>query len=970
MVLQGYTVTSAKLANGESVCVNDHVYVSLPWSDRDGTPYNIARIIEFLPPHTTPKKGSRVAPSSDIMVRLSLYYRPSDISTRNIADFRLLLAAIHTDIQPLSNVRGKCYVRHKDRVDDLLAWKRLPDHFYFAKFFDPYIKREFEVIRTETVNNIPPKVKEVLMSRYEYLVTEREMVSDLTDNFRSCCKCEQWASSQNSVKCEQCKEHYHMACLQPPLVAKPAKGYSWVCPPCSFQRTKDVDNHKFLFTQNGSGPNKSKAGKAKEKEKATDARPDVMFRGWQWRYFGLYTRAEDTLDPEDAIFPRAATRVGPKFQANVPTWEEELERQGLHEAEAGPSRQHATIAFERGHSPDEKKHEPTIEVRSRPGDDLSEFMDDVKALKLAVPPWDVNRLNLAIASYTTMGRTQAFQYMRRTRLADFKPIIFSDKEIAIFEAELERNGGLETHSTGKALNRSPFEVLRFSYIWKNNQLRAENEALRHHQRTSTSHARQNKTLGAPSLGRIRPGGKDEAQKDDEVSLYGQAFVSTNKMTCAACSTRLGSVWWRCPRTVPGIAMCEGCGSNYRKYGVIAFIKSEDSKKDRKEPGVKRSKGDNSGTATPVPPAAPKLPSCACCKRMEPKSMMARCKTCTFAVHAGCYGIPSQDMGPDWECELCANVRLEDNNLEPHCVLCPPDHTPVTSKLKKTKPSTEFDQLSALKPTEGRRWAHVLCSACVSEVRYADTARLKTVEGIMDVGREKWEAACGLCGQKEGAVVGCTDCEATFHPSCAWLSGYKVGFEFSLAKPGRYQTATVTKFKDSEGVMGPGIWCKSHDLEGRMIYDMHDIDPEQNETALQVYAASYKYIPPPTAFPLLRKATRLEAFLPQNQEAHHFTSSYAHTPAGLPSDESALSSLDIVMAVDEDSEECTDCGVDVSPMWHTVAKDAVKVDEDDEAMEVDGVEVGVNGYGNGVEKGGAKTGEQRQVCHMCWFAYQP
>lgn len=63
------------------------------------------------------------------------------------------MAAIHTDIQPLSNVRGKCYVRHKDRIEDLLAWKRRPDHFYFVKFFDPYIKREFEVLRTENVHN-------------------------------------------------------------------------------------------------------------------------------------------------------------------------------------------------------------------------------------------------------------------------------------------------------------------------------------------------------------------------------------------------------------------------------------------------------------------------------------------------------------------------------------------------------------------------------------------------------------------------------------------------------------------------------------------------------------------------------------------------------------------------------------------------------------------------------------------------
>ena len=56
-------------------------------------------------------------------------------------------------MQPLSNVRGKCYVRHRDRIEDLLTWKKRPDHFYFARFYDPYIKREFEVIRTESVNN-------------------------------------------------------------------------------------------------------------------------------------------------------------------------------------------------------------------------------------------------------------------------------------------------------------------------------------------------------------------------------------------------------------------------------------------------------------------------------------------------------------------------------------------------------------------------------------------------------------------------------------------------------------------------------------------------------------------------------------------------------------------------------------------------------------------------------------------------
>jgi hypothetical protein len=49
-----------------------------------------------------------------------------------------------------------------------------------------------------------------------------------------------------------------------------------------------------------------------------------------------------------------------------------------------------------------------------------------------------------------------------------------------------------------------------------------------------------------------------------------------------------------------------------------------------------------------------------------------------------------------------------------------------------------------------------------------------------------------------------------------------------AKPGKKEVVTITKFKESEGMMSAMCWCKGHDLEGRIIYDMHEIDPEQNE----------------------------------------------------------------------------------------------------------------------------------------------
>jgi hypothetical protein len=46
-----------------------------------GTPYIIARIMEILPPNSVNKKASRQINSSEVLVRVSLYYRPSDVST-------------------------------------------------------------------------------------------------------------------------------------------------------------------------------------------------------------------------------------------------------------------------------------------------------------------------------------------------------------------------------------------------------------------------------------------------------------------------------------------------------------------------------------------------------------------------------------------------------------------------------------------------------------------------------------------------------------------------------------------------------------------------------------------------------------------------------------------------------------------------------------------------------------------------
>lgn len=527
-------------------------------------------------------------------------------------------------------------------------------------------------------------------------------------------------------------------------------------------------------------------------------------------------------------------------------------------------------------------------------------MDQVATLTMPVPSYDVRRLNKAVESYTTMGPEKALEYLQSLKLADFHPIIWTDEETAIFEQNLEKYGGLEAHATGKILGKRAAEVLRFSYMWKNKKLKTENELIRQHRKVHAAHARTNRgTLGPPSLGKIRSRAESETS-DDEGSLYNASFVATNRMQCAACSTRTSNVWWKCPRTVQGNAMCESCGSNYRKYGVISFAKAEDAKRPEKKElkGRRGVKGDTaSGASTPVPMSAPKLPPCACCRKMEPKAQMARCKTCTFSAHAGCYGIAPQSMGPNWECELCANISTEESNLEPRCVLCPRDNSALVSRTntKGKKVPADFDFLAALKPTEGCRWAHILCSAWTPEVQYAHGATFRPVEGISTIPAARWEASCTLCGQADGSKIQCNDCSTWVHPSCAYIAGYRFGFEFQLVKPtgGRWarDNITIARFKDEAGVMTPGCWCKGHDLDGRAIYDMFEVDPDQGENALQIYSSLYKTIPATEGFPLLRKAQRLDRFIEVEEDK-------APAPAKATAHRS-----------------CSDCGIGVSPRWH-------------------------------------------------------
>ena len=109
--------------------------------------------MEFLPPEGNNKDTKGKGKEKYTRARLAWYYRPMDVSDRAVADQRLLLAAIYSEICDISHIRARCYVMHRDKLSDVSGWKKIPDHFYFHRLFDPYIKKEFEVLLATDVRN-------------------------------------------------------------------------------------------------------------------------------------------------------------------------------------------------------------------------------------------------------------------------------------------------------------------------------------------------------------------------------------------------------------------------------------------------------------------------------------------------------------------------------------------------------------------------------------------------------------------------------------------------------------------------------------------------------------------------------------------------------------------------------------------------------------------------------------------------
>lgn len=273
-------------------------------------------------------------------LRVNWYYRPRDVQRFN-SDSRLVYATMHSDMCPLTSLRGKCTIKHRSEFQDLDAYRKERDSFYFTQVFDRFIRRWYECIPTSSITNVPEKVKKALDDRWKFVAVEVSRVKELTSAVKTCKRCSRYCASQDSVDCAICGCSYHMNCVQPPLPKKPSRGFAWACGPCSraSEQKKEardtptrgdmtdaeeeiVEEEEIPAASNESTRAPSLDGDTMDIDQHSPTQAEIaLAKQWPMRYLGIHCRVEDALQYDDrAIYPRASSRLGPRHQAIVTDW--------------------------------------------------------------------------------------------------------------------------------------------------------------------------------------------------------------------------------------------------------------------------------------------------------------------------------------------------------------------------------------------------------------------------------------------------------------------------------------------------------------------------------------------------------------------------------------------------------------------------------------------------------------------------
>ncbi|KFY45998.1 hypothetical protein V494_00656, partial [Pseudogymnoascus sp. VKM F-4513 (FW-928)] len=576
--------------DGTVLGTNDHVYLVC---EPPGEPYYLGRIMEFL--HTSNDSAKPVD-----AVRMNWYYRPKDIG-RKVNDTRQVFASMHSDISPLTALRGLCQIKHKTEVENMDEYRRTQNCFWYEKLFDRYIHRYYEVIPTRQVVNVPAKVKTVLDDRWKFILVESGRGKELTSAVKSCKRCNGFCASNNSVDC-----------------AKPSRGFAWACGPCSRAQERklearntpnvtetggdgdddemmddDDDDHHLAERSTGSS---SPVGSIEEDLPIHPGTEEQIYQAslWPFRYLGVHCKVEDALDYDDRIYPRASSRLGPRHQANVLSWpgrpiqlvkpidvKRRYMKGGGHKKDAKLSKE--TLAaleaeklaretrpkwvmdephgyVHRGEDHPRGSPNCTAELLFQPETSEDVAVKDKKealidgylksseeiAKKIGVRAYSVNFLDkaLSILNYADFDVEQALKELAKVEKKDLKEPDLTPTELKKFEDGVAKFGS-ELHSVKKHVKTvSAANIVRFYYIWKKTE-RGKQVWGNYAGRKGKKEAKKVEV----NAGKLQ----DDVADDQDDSAFDNEKAREKKrgFQCKFCSTHNSRQWKRAPGTPAG-----------------------------------------------------------------------------------------------------------------------------------------------------------------------------------------------------------------------------------------------------------------------------------------------------------------------------------------------------------------------------------------------------------------------------------
>ncbi|KAM0559725.1 hypothetical protein ACHAPJ_004249 [Fusarium lateritium] len=569
--------------DGTALEPNDHVYLVC---EPPGEPYYLGRIMEFLHVQNDSSKPVEA-------IRINWYYRPKDIG-RKATDTRMVFATMHSDISPLTALRGKCQIRHKAEIPSLEAYRKTPDSFWFDKLYDRYIQKNYDLIPTRSIVNVPANVKKVLDERWNYVLVEQGRGKELTSAVKLCKRCTGYCASRAQER--------KLEARNTPNVNDP-----------SF----DGDDDDILDEEDEEMQGVDTTRTSPDEEHVHhEGTAEQVYQAslWPYRYLGMHCKPEDALDYDDRIYPRASTRIGPRNQATVLPWPGqpveyvkplEMKKNGKKDAKFQAALEAEKTS--RGKRPkwvqdmppgytvrgeDHDEDDPNCTAKAMwipPSEaviketEVNQYMEKAKGMAkdLGLPERSTNLQDVAADTLFHSGfdTKRALKTLSETEKAAFKEPELTPTEQKKFEEAVIKYGS-ELYLVRKHVKSMYYGmVTRYYYAWKKSDRGKqvlENQA----GRKGKKEAKRAEAAASKLADDVADNDDDSAFDTEKANQKKRGFM------CQFCSTTSSLQWRRAPNPIPGlvndagaknsnkekgqervIALCRRCAELWRRYAI-------------------------------------------------------------------------------------------------------------------------------------------------------------------------------------------------------------------------------------------------------------------------------------------------------------------------------------------------------------------------------------------------------------------